>query len=62
VDPASFFAASRVVIVAGKGGVGKTVVSAALARAAAIVGLDTVLVEIQVRGGSGGVRSPPIAR
>jgi anion-transporting ArsA/GET3 family ATPase len=49
VDPASFFAASRVVIVAGKGGVGKTVVSAALARAAAIVGLDTVLVEIDGR-------------
>jgi anion-transporting ArsA/GET3 family ATPase len=49
VDPASFFAASRVVIVAGKGGVGKTVVSAALARAAAMVGLDTVLVEIDGR-------------
>jgi anion-transporting ArsA/GET3 family ATPase len=38
-----------VVIVAGKGGVGKTVVSAALARAAASVGLDTVLVEIDGR-------------
>lgn len=49
MDPASFFAASRVVIVAGKGGVGKTVVSAALARAAAIVGFDTVLVEIDGR-------------
>ncbi len=52
MDPASFFAASRVVIVAGKGGVGKTVVSAALARAAAIVGLDTVLVEIDGRASS----------
>ena len=49
MDPASFFAASRVVIVAGKGGVGKTVVSAALARAAATAGLDTVLVEIDGR-------------
>ncbi len=49
MDPASFFAASRVVIVAGKGGVGKTVVSAALARAAAMIGLDTVLVEIDGR-------------
>ena len=47
--PASFFAASRVVIVAGKGGVGKTVVSAAFARAAAMAGLDTVLVEIDGR-------------
>ena len=33
MDPATFFAASRVVIVAGKGGVGKTTVTAALARA-----------------------------
>jgi Anion-transporting ATPase len=49
VDPASFFAASRVVIVAGKGGVGKTVVSAALARAAATSGLDTLLVELDAR-------------
>ena len=49
MDPASFFAASRAVIVAGKGGVGKTVVSAALARAAATTGLDTVLVELDGR-------------
>ncbi len=49
MDPASFFAASRVVIVAGKGGVGKTVVSAAVARAAALTGLDTLLVEIDGR-------------
>ena len=49
MDPASFFAASRVVIVAGKGGVGKTVVSAALARAAARSGLMTLLVEIDHR-------------
>ena len=38
VDPARFFAASRLLIVAGKGGVGKTVVSATVARAAARVG------------------------
>ncbi len=49
MDPASFFAASRVVIVAGKGGVGKTVVSAAVARAAAGTGLDTLLVELDGR-------------
>lgn len=45
MEPASFFAASRLVIVAGKGGVGKTVVSAALARAAAAHGVRTLLVE-----------------
>jgi len=38
VDPAQFFRACRLVIVAGKGGVGKTTVSAALARAAANTG------------------------
>jgi anion-transporting ArsA/GET3 family ATPase len=47
LDPARFFAASRLVIVAGKGGVGKTVVSAALARAAALVGLSTLIVEVE---------------
>ncbi|HEX7095999.1 MAG TPA: ArsA-related P-loop ATPase [Acidimicrobiales bacterium] len=46
MEPASFFAASRLVIVAGKGGVGKTVVSAAVARAAAAHGLRTLLVEV----------------
>jgi anion-transporting ArsA/GET3 family ATPase len=52
VDPASFFAACRVVIVAGKGGVGKTVVSAALARAAASHGLRTLLVEVEGKAAS----------
>jgi anion-transporting ArsA/GET3 family ATPase len=51
VDPAHFFAASRVVIVAGKGGVGKTTVSAALARAAALVGLSTLIVEVEGKSG-----------
>jgi anion-transporting ArsA/GET3 family ATPase len=51
VDPARFFAASRVVIVAGKGGVGKTTVSAALARAAALAGLSTLVVEVEGRSG-----------
>jgi anion-transporting ArsA/GET3 family ATPase len=51
LDPARFFAASRLVIVAGKGGVGKTTVSAALARAAALVGLSTLVVEVEGRSG-----------
>ncbi len=51
MDPAQFFAASRLVIVAGKGGVGKTTVSAALASAAARSGLSVLLVELSVGTG-----------
>ena len=51
MDPAQFFAASRVLIVAGKGGVGKSTVSAALARAAARAGLSTLIVEIEGKSG-----------
>jgi anion-transporting ArsA/GET3 family ATPase len=51
VDPAQFFAASRVLIVAGKGGVGKTTVTAALSRAAALSGLSTLVVEVEGKSG-----------
>jgi anion-transporting ArsA/GET3 family ATPase len=51
VDPEQFFAASRLVIVAGKGGVGKTTVSATLARAAALAGLSTLIVEVEGKSG-----------
>jgi anion-transporting ArsA/GET3 family ATPase len=51
VDPAQFFAASRLVIVAGKGGVGKTTVSATLARAAARTGLTSLVVEVEGKSG-----------
>jgi Mrp family chromosome partitioning ATPase len=51
LDPARFFAASRLVIVAGKGGVGKTVVTATLARAAARVGLSTLVIEVEGKSG-----------
>ncbi len=47
MEPVRFFTASRVLIVAGKGGVGKTTVSATLARAAARLGLRTLLVEVE---------------
>jgi anion-transporting ArsA/GET3 family ATPase len=40
-----------VIIVAGKGGVGKTTVSAALARVAARAGLDALIVEIEGKSG-----------
>lgn len=51
LDPARFFGASRLVIVAGKGGVGKTVVTATLARAAARVGLSTLVIEVEGKSG-----------
>ena len=51
MDPATFFAASRVVIVAGKGGVGKTTVTAALARAAARQGRRALIVEVEGKSG-----------
>ncbi|MBX3314259.1 MAG: hypothetical protein KF906_08050 [Actinobacteria bacterium] len=51
MDPAQFFAASRLVIVAGKGGVGKTTVSATLASAAARRGLTSLIVEVEGKSG-----------
>jgi anion-transporting ArsA/GET3 family ATPase len=47
VDPGQFLRASRVVIVAGKGGVGKTTVAAALARMAAREGLSALVVQVE---------------
>jgi anion-transporting ArsA/GET3 family ATPase len=55
VDPARFLAASRLLIVAGKGGVGKTTVSAAVAAAAARQGLSVLLVEIEGKSGLAGL-------
>jgi anion-transporting ArsA/GET3 family ATPase len=51
LDPASFCRQSRLVIVAGKGGVGKTTVTAALARMASRAGLATLVVEIEGKSG-----------
>jgi len=51
LDAAQFFGTSRVVIVAGKGGVGKTAVSAAVARAAALAGLSTLIIEVEGKSG-----------
>ncbi|HKE75758.1 MAG TPA: ArsA-related P-loop ATPase [Acidimicrobiales bacterium] len=55
MDPELFFAASRLVIVAGKGGVGKTTVSATLARAAALCGLSTLVIEVEGKSGLPGM-------
>lgn len=47
MDSMQFFGAARLVIVAGKGGVGKTTVTAVLARAAADAGLRVLAVELE---------------
>lgn len=46
MDPGRFFASSRVLIVAGKGGTGKTALAAACATAAARLGQSALLVEV----------------
>jgi len=51
VVPLQSFTASRLAIVAGKGGVGKTTVTAALARAAAQQGLRVLVVDVDGRPG-----------
>jgi anion-transporting ArsA/GET3 family ATPase len=51
MDFERFCSTSRVVIVAGKGGVGKTTVSAALAVAAKQAGLDVLIVEVEGKSG-----------
>ncbi len=49
MDPRGFCRQSRLVIVAGKGGVGKTTVTATLARLASRVGLSVLVVEVEGR-------------
>jgi anion-transporting ArsA/GET3 family ATPase len=51
MEPARFCSTSRVVIVAGKGGVGKTTVTAALAVAAARTGMSVLIVEVEGKSG-----------
>ncbi len=51
MKPTEYFAASRLLIVAGKGGVGKTVVTAAMARAAALAGRSALVVEVEGKSG-----------
>ncbi|MGB6058086.1 MAG: ArsA-related P-loop ATPase [Microthrixaceae bacterium] len=51
MDPEQFFTASGVIIVAGKGGVGKTAVTGALAHAASSVGVRTLIIEIEGKSG-----------
>jgi anion-transporting ArsA/GET3 family ATPase len=51
MDFEQFCSASRIVIVAGKGGVGKTTVTAALATAATRTGMDVLVVEVEGKSG-----------
>jgi anion-transporting ArsA/GET3 family ATPase len=51
LDPVAFCTQSRLVVVAGKGGVGKTTVTAALARMAARAGLTPLIVEVEGKSG-----------
>jgi anion-transporting ArsA/GET3 family ATPase len=51
VRPSAFCAQTRLLIVAGKGGVGKTTVTAAVARMAARAGLTTLIVEVEGKSG-----------
>ena len=51
MNPDLYLSASRVVIVAGKGGVGKTTVTASLARAAALSGLRSLIIEVEAGSG-----------
>jgi anion-transporting ArsA/GET3 family ATPase len=53
VDTAGFCTQARVLIVAGKGGVGKTTVAATLAQMAADAGLRALIVEIEGKSGLG---------
>jgi anion-transporting ArsA/GET3 family ATPase len=53
VEPEAFCAQTRLFIVAGKGGVGKTTVSAALARMMARQGLTSLVVEVEGKSGLG---------
>lgn len=51
MDREAFCRQSNVVVVAGKGGVGKTTVTAALARMGADIGLDVLVIELDNAGG-----------
>ncbi len=63
MDVSQFCSATRVLIVAGKGGVGKTTVTAALAQMAADAGRSALIVEVEGKSGIGNVfgRTTPLS-
>lgn len=54
MDPLSYFNQARVFVVTGKGGTGKTTLSAAMANLAAEAGLRALIVQLGTGGASGG--------
>jgi Mrp family chromosome partitioning ATPase len=60
MEVADFCSASRVVIVAGKGGVGKTTVTAALAITAARAGRSVLIVEVEGKSGLPAMFGAPV--
>lgn len=59
MEPAAFCKQTSVLIVAGKGGVGKTTVTAAVARMAAGAGLRALIVEVEGKSGIGSIFGRP---
>jgi anion-transporting ArsA/GET3 family ATPase len=59
MDVTAFCTESRVLVVAGKGGVGKTTVAAAVSRMAAEAGLSVLVVELEGRTGLGAAFGHP---
>ena len=59
MEPAAFCGMARLLIVAGKGGVGKTTVTAAVAAMAAGAGLATCIIEIEGKSGLGAMFGRP---
>lgn len=59
MDVAEWCRQCRVLVVAGKGGVGKTTVSATVAVMAASAGLDVLVVQLEGRGGVAGLLGHP---
>lgn len=59
MEPGAFCKQTRVLIVAGKGGVGKTTVTAAIARMASQAGLRALIVEVEGKSGIGSIFGRP---
>jgi anion-transporting ArsA/GET3 family ATPase len=55
LDPGAFCAQARLLIVAGKGGVGKTTVTAAVARLAARTGRNALIIDVEGKSGLNGM-------
>jgi anion-transporting ArsA/GET3 family ATPase len=57
LDPGAFCTQTRLLIVAGKGGVGKTTITAAVARLAARAGLNALIIDVEGKSSLGSIFS-----